>query len=133
MRTRVVILDHTAELGGAELALLRLCEAVDRAAVDLHVVLLSDGPLRGRLEAIGTAVTVFPLARDVASVDRYSAGRWSMGNLRRAGRLLPFVWRLARHLRRLRHGPRDCGWGTSGGAPRAGIGGEATDQRGELA
>ena len=46
---RVAILDHTAELGGAELALLRLLEVVDRERVEPVVVLFSSGPLEERI------------------------------------------------------------------------------------
>ena len=41
---RVAVLDHTAELGGAELALTRLLDALDPALVDPVVVLFSSGP-----------------------------------------------------------------------------------------
>ncbi len=101
---RVVVLDHTAEVGGAELALVRLCAAIDASldpTIDVRVVLFADGPLRERLEHLGTRVEVLPLDPSVALVDRETAGRASLGQLARAVRLVPFTWRLARRLRAL--------------------------------
>ncbi|GIG24551.1 glycosyltransferase [Cellulomonas denverensis] len=94
---RVVVLDHTAQTGGAELALLRTCAALDPARVDLTVVLFADGPLVGLLTAAGVRVRVLPLDPRVATSDRHAAGR--VAALRSAARTLPFVWRLRRELR----------------------------------
>lgn len=99
---RVLVLDHTAELGGAELALVRTCAALDRSVVDVRVVLFADGPLRGRLEALGVPVDVVPLASSVATTDRGSAGRLSPSTVVRALRTVPFLWRLSRRVRDLR-------------------------------
>jgi len=99
---RVLVLDHTAELGGAELALLRTCAALDPARVDVRVVLFADGPLRDRLEASGVRVEVVPLASSVATTDRTSAGRLSLSTVVGALRTVPFLWRLARRTRALR-------------------------------
>lgn len=84
------------------MALLRLCAAIDRSDVDLRVILLSDGPLRERLEAIGVPVEVLVLDADVTGLNRYAAGRLSMANLRRFALMVPFVWRLSRRVRQLR-------------------------------
>jgi len=99
---RVVILGHTGELGGGELALVRLCAAIDRAQVLVRVILFSDGPLRERLELEGVVVDVIPLDPRTLRVDRHSAGRLTVANLRRAVLLLPFGWALVRRLRTLR-------------------------------
>jgi len=99
---RVVVLDHTAQLGGAELALLRTCRALDPAAVDVTVVLFADGPLAGRLRDAGVAVRVLPLDHRIAQTDRAAAGRSALGAARSAAATLPFVARLARLLRNLR-------------------------------
>jgi len=98
---RVLVLDHTAELGGAELALVRTCAALG-PGVDARVVLFADGPLRARLAAAGVPVEVVPLASAVATVDRERAGRLSVATLLGALRTVPFLWRLARRLRALR-------------------------------
>ena len=67
---RVAVLDHTAQLGGAELALLRLLDALAERAPGrfaVHVILLGDGPLVGRLEEAGHSVEVIRLADDLAT------------------------------------------------------------------
>ncbi|MDM8083262.1 glycosyltransferase [Cellulomonas cellasea] len=99
---RVVVLDHTGQLGGAELALMRLCAAVDPARVRVIVVLFADGPLVARLERLGVQVRVLPLAPGVGGADRHAVGRsaWRAGAS--AARTAPFVLRLAWLLRSLR-------------------------------
>ncbi|MGM7424557.1 glycosyltransferase [Cellulosimicrobium sp. CpK407] len=98
---RVLVLDHTAELGGAELALVRTCAALG-PEVDVRVLLFADGPLRARLEEIGVRVDVVALAPSVATADRERAGRLSPSTLTGALRTLPFLWRLVRRVRALR-------------------------------
>ncbi|HEY0215935.1 MAG TPA: glycosyltransferase [Cellulomonas sp.] len=96
---RVAVLDHTAALGGAELALLRTCAALDPARVEVVAVLFADGPLVGRLRDLGVDVRVLPLDPEVAATDRHEAGRSALGAVRSAAATLPFVVRLARLLR----------------------------------
>lgn len=98
---RVLILDHTGDLGGAELALVRVCAALG-PEVQVRVLLFADGPLRGRLEAEGVTVEVVELDPGTARLDRHRAARVSPAHLVRALRIVPFVVRLARRVRRLR-------------------------------
>ena len=101
---RVAVLDHTAQLGGAELALLRLLDALAERAPGrfaVHVILLGDGPLVGRLEEAGHSVEVIRLADDLATRDRYAAGSTPLTDIRDAVRTLPLAWRVARRLRQL--------------------------------
>lgn len=99
---RVLVLDHTAQLGGAELALVRLAAAVDPERVSLRVLLFSDGPLVGRLREQGVPVRVLPLDESVRSTER-SAVLGGPGRLvrsaRAVARTVPFVVRLAREIR----------------------------------
>jgi len=67
---RVLVLDHTAALGGGELALCRTLATLDRSAYAPSVVLFADGPLRPRLEALGVEVAVVPLAPRTARLAR---------------------------------------------------------------
>ncbi|HEY0188906.1 MAG TPA: glycosyltransferase [Cellulomonas sp.] len=97
-RLRVAVLDHTAALGGAELALLRTVAALDPAQVEAVVVLFADGPLAGRLRDLGARVRVLPLDPEVAGTDRHAAGR---PGVRTAAATVPFVGRLARLLREI--------------------------------
>ncbi|MCL2466053.1 MAG: glycosyltransferase [Micrococcales bacterium] len=96
---RVVVVDHTAELGGAEVALLRLLRALDRENLDVRVLLFNDGPLADELRAAHVPVAILPLTKDVTGVDRVSAGRASLANLSRGLRLAPFMVSLVRLLR----------------------------------
>ncbi|WP_435199839.1 glycosyltransferase [Janibacter sp. GS2] len=98
---RVAILDHTAQLGGAELALLRLLDAVvSRTDVEPHVILFADGPLVDRLRKAGHTVEVLPLGEGLATAGRGElAGATSAA--RRAVGVAPFVARLAARLREL--------------------------------
>ncbi|MDF9877549.1 glycosyltransferase [Cellulosimicrobium cellulans] len=98
---RVLVLDHTAELGGAELALVRTCASLG-PEVDVRALLFADGPLRARLDELGVRVEIVPLARSVATADRERAGRLSTTTLTGALRTVPFLWRLARRVRALR-------------------------------
>ena len=50
---RILFFDHTAALGGGEIALLHLVAAMDRTRFEPVVVLGSDGPLREKLERAG--------------------------------------------------------------------------------
>jgi glycosyltransferase involved in cell wall biosynthesis len=70
IRRSVVVLDHTGALGGAEIALVRLLNAISRLRYEVRVVLFSDGPLRGYLEDSGHAVQVLPLGGGVAERGR---------------------------------------------------------------
>lgn len=98
---RVVVLDHTAALGGAELALLRTCRALDPRRVEVTVVLFAHGPLEERLREAGVAVRVLPLDATVAGTDRAAAGRSVLGAARSVAATSPFVLRLTRLLREL--------------------------------
>ena len=57
---RVVVVGHTAQLSGGELAISRLISSMD--SVDVHVVLAEDGPLVENLEHAGATVEVLPMA-----------------------------------------------------------------------
>ena len=95
-----VVLDHTAQLSGGELALRRLVAAMDRKHWRVHVILASDGPLRPELESAGATVEVVPLADSARTVSRDQVGRspalWLVGRYcatvsRRLHRLQPAV------------------------------------------
>ena len=67
-KLRVVYIDHTARLSGAELALSRLLSALEN--VEAHVILGEDGPLVARLQEGGVSVEVLPLATRAANFRR---------------------------------------------------------------
>lgn len=99
-RLRVAILDHTAALGGAELALVRLLDHLPDD-VQVHTVLFSDGPLATTLRERGHRAEVIPLDPGLATTDRHAAGRTPFAAARNAARVLPFAVRLGLRLRRL--------------------------------
>ena len=67
-RLRVAYLDHCAQLSGAEIALVRLLEALPD--VDAQVLLAESGPLQPRLTAAGAHVVVRPLDEGVRDLSR---------------------------------------------------------------
>jgi glycosyltransferase involved in cell wall biosynthesis len=97
---RVAVLDHTAVLSGAELALARALSGLD-GGVDAHVVLGEEGPLRARLQASGATVEVLALDPRVRTTRRADVRALGLG-VRRALATARDVVRLARRLRQLR-------------------------------
>ncbi|MGZ8750999.1 MAG: hypothetical protein ACXWYP_09000, partial [Pseudonocardia sp.] len=81
---KVLVLGHTAELGGAEIGMVTM---VRYLPADVCVVLLEDGPLVGRLRAAGAAVEVCELNAALAP------GR-TPGDLARYGRALAALRRV---------------------------------------
>ncbi|MGH1561895.1 glycosyltransferase [Mumia sp. DW29H23] len=99
---RVVVLDHTAALGGAEIALSRLLPALDGDRYEVSVLLFADGPLVERLRDAGTAVEVRPLDPATATLERTAVTRSPWRAAQAAGRAAAFTVGLARALRRER-------------------------------
>ncbi|GAB3800211.1 glycosyltransferase family 4 protein [Humibacter antri] len=96
-RPRVLLLDHTASEGGAEVALLRLGEMLQSCgAFELRVLLFADGPMVSRISAAGIPTAVLRLADDVAAASRE---RLLAGGVRPAISALRFPLRLARAIR----------------------------------
>jgi len=93
----IIILSHTAQFGGGEVALTRLLAALDRGRFAPRAVLFADGPLRERLAELDVPSVVLPLGR-LASVTRDEAGS-AAGLTARAAGGAAFVARLARLLR----------------------------------
>jgi len=96
---RVVVVDHTASLGGGELALLRLAGELDRDHVELRAILLDEGPLAGRLRAAGVPTVVVASGAAFRGMDRNAlAGSWrGILAARETFRLLAHVVGLLRH------------------------------------
>jgi glycosyltransferase involved in cell wall biosynthesis len=61
MKYRILHVSHSASLSGAEQALLRLVEHLDRGRFDSLVVLPTDGPLRAALSELGIETRVLPI------------------------------------------------------------------------
>ena len=71
---RVLYLDHTARLGGGEIALFNLVTNIQTDRCTPIVVLGETGPLQQRLVAAGIETHVLPLAHGVADVRKDSLG-----------------------------------------------------------
>src|SRR3954466_16417167 len=71
---RVLYLDHTASLGGGEIALLNLIRSIDPSRFRAIVVLFSDGALVAKLREAGIETHVLPLAPDVIHLRKDTLG-----------------------------------------------------------
>ena len=91
MKPRVLFLDHTGVLGGAELFLLELAA---RWVGEQQVVLFAEGPLHERLERLAVPVGVFRAGGAMASVGRGGRG---LAQLFAVPAILQLAWRVARH------------------------------------
>ena len=102
MSETILFFGHTAQLGGGEIALLNVVPQLDRAAFRPLVVLASDGPLRGKLEAAGIETHLLPLAAGVVETRKDSLGGASLLRLGALGHTALYVLRLARFIRQHR-------------------------------
>ncbi|MDP9173956.1 MAG: glycosyltransferase family 4 protein [Planctomycetota bacterium] len=89
--------DHTAKMGGGEIALLNLVKGFDRRLFDVLVVLASPGPLVDRLTECGIATHVLPLDAEISEVRKDALGAAALLNLK----VLFQTLRYARDLSRL--------------------------------
>jgi glycosyltransferase involved in cell wall biosynthesis len=92
---RVLYFDHTAALGGGEIALLNLVRYVDRQRITPIVVLCSEGPLADRLRQV-CEVHILPLPERVRTTRKDSLGWRSLLKLPDVGAVLVCGLRLAR-------------------------------------
>jgi glycosyltransferase involved in cell wall biosynthesis len=95
---RILFIGHTADMGGAEFALLRLAREIDRHRFELSAVLFSDGPLAGLLKDAGVCVEVFPLSEEVLKTSRHAAAS-SLFRVNAVLKTIPQIARLAKFLR----------------------------------
>jgi len=92
---RVLYFDHTAMLGGGEIALLNLVRYMDRQHVMPIVVLCAEGPLADQLRKI-CEVHVLPLPERVRNTRKDSLGWKSLLKLREVASAVSCSIRLAR-------------------------------------
>gem|GEM_PF-31875 len=98
----ILFFDHTAALGGGEIALLHLVEALDRERFEPVVVLASDGPLREKLAGAGVETHVLSLSPEVVQTRKDSLGSSSLLKVGLIVRALLYVVRLARFIAKRR-------------------------------
>jgi glycosyltransferase involved in cell wall biosynthesis len=96
---RVLVVDHTAELSGGEVALSRLLHAVDRQQYAVSVLLLADGPLEERLREDDVQVAVLRTSNRLTGVGRAEAVATPLALAASSARSLALVPRLRRAIR----------------------------------
>ncbi len=90
---RVLYIDHTAKIGGGEMALLNLVRHLDRSQFEPIVLLFEDGPLAERLRP-STEVHVLELDPAVSKAQKDSLGAGSLTQIKA-------VWLTMRHILRV--------------------------------
>jgi glycosyltransferase involved in cell wall biosynthesis len=95
----IVFFDHTAALGGGEIALLNLVRAIDHARWRLVVVLGAEGPLADKLRESRIETRVLPLDTRISETRKDSLGGSKADTLRQAAASLAYVARLSQLLR----------------------------------
>lgn len=95
---RVVVLDHTAQEGGAEIALLRAVTRLHGGDIEVRALLFEDGPFAARLSDAGIRTAVVPLDGRLNDTSRDAVLSRS-GILRSAGSAAGFIPRLVRAIR----------------------------------
>ncbi|GAA1999828.1 glycosyltransferase [Microbacterium ulmi] len=98
MPPRILVIDHTSQEGGGQLALLRVVEQLNGDRADIRALVFSSGVFVDRLRAAGieTAVLELDPAVNQTSRDRVLA---PAALVRSLGRSVAFVPRLARAIR----------------------------------
>ena len=92
--TKVLFYDHTAALGGGEMALLHLVKALDRHLVAPQVLLSAEGPLADRLRKV-CDVHVLPLPEKIRKAKKDTLGFGSLLRLKDIGRVTDYICRIA--------------------------------------
>ncbi len=92
----ILYADHTAKLGGGEIALLNLVMALDPAKYRPLVVLAEDGPLVKKLRAAGIETEILPLDPALRETRKDTLGAGSLLKLGQIKTLLAYSRRLAR-------------------------------------
>lgn len=99
-KIKVLFVNHTAKLGGGEIALSALIRHLNSDLIDHSVLLCEEGPLAERLSTF-TNVYVEPLSKDLreARKDSLSVGKRDL--LKKGTGLVSYLWRLSRTIKRL--------------------------------
>lgn len=99
--TRVLFVDHTAIMGGGEIALLNLAIALRESRYQPVALLFSAGPLADRLEAAGIETHVVPMSAGVINARKDELGGGTLLRLKDVGSTLSFIVRLSKWMRQL--------------------------------
>jgi len=96
---RVLFIDHTALLGGGEIALLNLTKYIDRSRYTPIVLLFSDGPLRQALTDAGVETHLLPLSPDVVNTRKDTLGGKSLLRIKDLVSTVRFAFKAAKFIR----------------------------------
>ncbi len=96
---RVLYVDHTAMLGGGEIALLNLVRHIDLSRFTPVVVLFSDGPLKPLLIEAEAEVHLLPLDSTVVNTRKDTLGGKSIFKIGVVFKTIRFTLRLSRFMR----------------------------------
>jgi glycosyltransferase involved in cell wall biosynthesis len=99
-RTRLLFVNHTAQLGGGEIALANLIAHLDRDRYEPLLLLFCDGPLREKVEGMAPVVIV-PLSERVLDTHKETMGFGALTQLRGIASSAIFVLRLSLAIRKL--------------------------------
>lgn len=100
MKTKVLYLDHTSKLGGAEFALLRLFTGIDRNIVDPVVLFADEGAAPDLFRASGVETHVLQLSKKVLGVRKDDLSGGAFLHVGRAIALVIYAIRVAWFARR---------------------------------
>ena len=98
MPLRILYVDHTAKIGGGELALANLVNFINRDEVEPFVLLFEDGPLVERLGP-NTSTYIIPLHRAVSNTQKDNLGWASLLNAKATWLTFIQIYRVAKYAR----------------------------------
>jgi len=98
---RVLFIDHTAMLGGGEIALLNLVTHLNPSRYTPVVLLLQDGPLHAKLNQAGVETHIYSVASSVLSARKDTLGVKTLLQARDVFRALIAVLGIARRIHAL--------------------------------
>jgi glycosyltransferase involved in cell wall biosynthesis len=102
-RRRILFIDHTAVLGGGEIALLNLVRHLDRSRFEVSVLLCSDGPLLDQLREAGITTHLLLLAPSIIHTRKGNLGIGSLFRLKDLVRMVAYILTLTRFISRGRY------------------------------
>ena len=99
VRRKALFVDHTAALGGGELAMLQIVTNLDKNRYQPVVVLFSEGKLALKLREAGIETHVMPLNSEVAETRKDSLGPLTLLKTKNIRDTVTFAFRLAQFIR----------------------------------
>jgi glycosyltransferase involved in cell wall biosynthesis len=96
---RILYLNPTSEVGGAERSLLELLEHLDRKQYYPIVCFPSEGKLAGKLSGMGIEMKMIPLHEEISQLSRQNGNRCLLRLLSTPRHLLPTITKAANFVR----------------------------------